>query len=247
MPGDWYLFALIRLDRIRAIKDLTVYGKGGKIRYIPAHPRAVRLVENYLDSAGHWGEPITFLFRSVAANVDDARRRLNPGSAYRNVVMYYCKRLGIVAEGMGPHALRATSATNAHSKGSDIAELQEWLGHSGISTTRVYDKRRMWPEDSPRLKVKYKKKRVSWRLSRLTAAEQEGHGVQNNFLLCGGFGYEQIVRPEVFYHNFVRLRRCFGKRNSCGFDSPFVGQKSQSLKAKRIHLEVLGSQIINQP
>jgi integrase/recombinase XerD len=35
------------------IKHLTVHGKGGKIRYIPAHPRAVRLIEEYLDEAGH--------------------------------------------------------------------------------------------------------------------------------------------------------------------------------------------------
>jgi integrase/recombinase XerD len=69
--------------------------------------------------------------------------------------MYYCNRLGIEAEGLGPHALRATSATNALSNGSDIAEVQEWLGHSSISTTRLYDKRKMRPEDSPTFKVKF--------------------------------------------------------------------------------------------
>jgi hypothetical protein len=41
--------------------------------------------------------------------------------------MHYCKRLGITAEGLEPRALRATSATNALSNGSDIAEVQEWL------------------------------------------------------------------------------------------------------------------------
>lgn len=137
------------------IKHLTVHGKGGKMRYIPAHPRAVRLIEEYLDAAGHRREPSTPLFRSVATNADDARRKLNPGSVYRNVVMHYCRRLGIAAEGMGPHALRATSATNALSNGSDIAEVQEWLGHSSISTTRLYDKRKMRPEDSPTFKVRF--------------------------------------------------------------------------------------------
>ena len=61
----------------------------------------------------------------------------------------------IAAEGLGPHALRATSATNALQNGSDIAEVQEWLGHSNISTTRLYDKRKLRPEDSPTFKVKY--------------------------------------------------------------------------------------------
>ena len=137
------------------IKHLTIHGKGGKIRYIPAHPRAVRLVEEYLDAAGHRGEADSPLFRAVAANVENPKQRLNPGSVYRNVVMHYCKRLGISMELLGPHALRATSATNALSHGSDIAEVQEWLGHSSISTTRLYDKRKMRPEDSPTFKVKY--------------------------------------------------------------------------------------------
>jgi integrase len=97
----------------------------------------------------------TPLFRSVAGNVEDPQQRLNPGSVYRNVVMHYCKRLGIEAEGLGPHALRATSATNALSNGSDIAEVQEWLGHSSIATTRLYDKRKLRPEDSPTFKVKF--------------------------------------------------------------------------------------------
>jgi len=35
------------------IRHLTVHGKGGKIRFIPVHPRAVRLVEEYLEAAGH--------------------------------------------------------------------------------------------------------------------------------------------------------------------------------------------------
>lgn len=138
------------------IKHLTIHGKGGKIRFIPAHARAVRLVEDYLDAAGHRSEPDTPLFRSVAVNVEDPKQRLNPNSVYRNVVIHYCNRVGIEVDGLGPHALRATSATNALSNGSDIAEVQEWLGHSSISTTRLYDKRKMRPEDSPTFKVKFR-------------------------------------------------------------------------------------------
>jgi integrase len=38
---------------------------------------------------------------------------------------------------------------------SDIAKVQEWLGHADISTTRLYDKRQSRPEDSPTFKVQY--------------------------------------------------------------------------------------------
>jgi site-specific recombinase XerC len=53
------------------------------------------------------------------------------------------------------HALRATAATNALDHDSDIAKVQEWLGHANISTTRLYDRRRSKPEDSPTFKVSY--------------------------------------------------------------------------------------------
>jgi integrase/recombinase XerD len=46
-------------------------------------------------------------------------------------------------------------AINALEHGSDIAKVQEWLGHSNISTTRLYDRRKTRPEDSPTFKVEY--------------------------------------------------------------------------------------------
>ena len=57
--------------------------------------------------------------------------------------------------GFGPHALRATAATNALDHEADIAKVQEWLGHANIATARLYDRRRMRLEDSPTFKVAY--------------------------------------------------------------------------------------------
>jgi integrase/recombinase XerD len=139
----------------RGIKHLRVHGKGGKIRYVPVHPRAIRLLEEYLDATGHRHEPDGALFRPVRPRSNAYGQPLTAGAVYRNVVMHYAKRLGIFMELMGPHALRATAATNALDHGSDIAKVQEWLGHSNISTTRLYDKRKTRPEDSPTFKVEY--------------------------------------------------------------------------------------------
>jgi integrase len=36
-----------------------------------------------------------------------------------------------------------------------FAKVQEWLGHSNIATTRIYDHRKTRPEDSPTFKAPY--------------------------------------------------------------------------------------------
>ena len=51
----------------------------------------------------------------------------------------------------------ATAATNALDHEADIAKVQEWLGHANIATTRIYDHRRTWPEDSPTFNVAYRR------------------------------------------------------------------------------------------
>ena len=43
----------------------------------------------------------------------------------------------------------------SRTRGAAIAKVHEWLGHANVSTTRIYDKRRMRPEDSPTFKVEY--------------------------------------------------------------------------------------------
>jgi integrase/recombinase XerD len=71
--------------------------------------------------------------------------------------MKYTKLTGIRPEAVGVcvHSMRATAATNALSNEADIAKVQECLGHANVSSTRLYDRRKMRPEDSPTLHVRY--------------------------------------------------------------------------------------------
>lgn len=140
----------------RGVPHLCVQGKGGKLRYLPTHPNSLRLVVEYLAVAGHGQELDGPLFRRVRApSTGTVASALTPGAVYADVVVFYMEQVGISGDNMGPHALRATAATNALENQADIAKVQEWLGHSNISTTRVYDRRGSKPEDSPTFRVQY--------------------------------------------------------------------------------------------
>ena len=84
-------------------------------------------------------------------------KHVDPGSIYRNIVKNHAKLTGITAEAVGVcvHSMRATAATNALSNAADIAKVQEWLRRANVSTTRLYDRRKTRPEDSPTFHVKY--------------------------------------------------------------------------------------------
>jgi len=133
----------------RGVQHLKVSGKGEKTRYVPLHGVAKDLIEEYLQEAGH---DAGALFRPLRDSSGGGRKRsITPDGIYK-LVRAYSALLGFQ---IGAHALRATAATNALDHNADIAKVQEWLGHSNIATTRLYDRRKTRPEDSPTFKVSY--------------------------------------------------------------------------------------------
>jgi len=136
----------------RGVPHLRIHGKGGKTRYIPIHAGTLELLNDYLDEAHHAADTDGALFRPVRNNrTGRLDATITPDGVYK-LVRRYALGLGLK---IGAHALRATAATNALDHEADIAKVQEWLGHANISTTRVYDRRKMKPEDSPTFRVSY--------------------------------------------------------------------------------------------
>jgi site-specific recombinase XerD len=146
------------LQRRDGVLQFRIEGKGEKIRYVPVGMKALRLMTEYLEAAGHKEDLEGPLFRPVQNRVTGTLNKpLHPVSVYQDIVKRYGQEVGITADvrGFCVHSLRATAATNALAHGADIAKVQEWLGHADISTTRMYDRRRWRPEDSPTFKVEY--------------------------------------------------------------------------------------------
>lgn len=136
----------------RGVPHLKIHGKGGKIRYVPLHPAASSLIADYLEASGHGDDENGSLFRPLHHWRDKVRcKAITPDGVYR-LVREYSGALGFES---GAHVMRATAATNALDHEADMAKVQEWLGHANIATTRLYDRRRSRPEDSPTFKVAY--------------------------------------------------------------------------------------------
>ena len=53
------------------------------------------------------------------------------------MVAKYIRQAGI-SKRVSPHGLRHTSATEKACKGVSPYQLQEWLGHARLDTTRIY-------------------------------------------------------------------------------------------------------------
>ena len=138
----------------RGVMHLRIHGKGGKLRHVPLHAGTAEAIDAYLALAGHATDGQGALFRPASNNTRASGASITPDGVYK-MLAGYAASLKIDAVGFGPHALRATAATNALEHEADIAKVQEWLGHANISTTRIYDRRKMRPEDSPTFKVSY--------------------------------------------------------------------------------------------
>ncbi len=151
----------------RGVMHLTVFGKGSKTRYVPVHPAALSAIRDYLDAPGR-AEPdeakTAPLFRPIKNNITVPGSHGKSsgttsggvtGDGIYKMLRAYAAEAGIAVDGLCVHALRATAATNALEHAADIAYVQAWLGHANISTTRLYNRRRSRPEDSPTFKVKY--------------------------------------------------------------------------------------------
>jgi integrase/recombinase XerD len=140
----------------RGVKHFRVHGKGGKIRFVPMRLHTIERIDDYLDSAGHREDQGAPLFIAVKERRHGRTvKALSGHGVYKDVVQKYARQIGIDPRAVNVHGLRATAATSALDNEADIAKVQEWLGHSSISTTRLYDRRKTKPDESPTFKVSY--------------------------------------------------------------------------------------------
>lgn len=136
---------------------LAIKGKGEKERYLPLNPALIDTIDSYL-------QRLTQLEIKLEADdylIQSMRKRLNKkpmdGSTIYRLIKRYAAKCNIDKD-VSPHSCRATAISHLlDTAQTPIRDVAIFAGHSNITTTERYDKRRDNLDRSAAYQVDYKK------------------------------------------------------------------------------------------
>ena len=113
---------------------IKVLGKGSKERDIPIGEYAIYYLKEYINirSSLLKNKPCSKLF------LNNHGTGITRQGFFKNL-KELLKEKGLNPE-VSPHTLRHSFATHLINRGADLRSIQEMLGHSDISTTKIYTK-----------------------------------------------------------------------------------------------------------
>ena len=133
---------LVKLDREQfKIKEQTknleisIIGKGDKIRTIYFSERAVQWLKKYLEKRNDLNKALFINYKRGEEKKDNSRRLTT--KSIEDIVKKYIKIAGLPIMAT-PHTIRHSYATDLLTQGVDLRVVQEFLGHKNITTTQIY-------------------------------------------------------------------------------------------------------------
>lgn len=109
----------------------VVGGKGDRDRVVPLRSESVQWLRMWdKERNGH----ARFFFHTIKGGQS---KQMSTSSLYQ-AVKYYATQAGLDPARISPHILRHTCATEMLDRGLTIRDVQEYLGHSDVSTTQIY-------------------------------------------------------------------------------------------------------------
>jgi len=115
--------------------EITISGKGGRIRTVYFSERALKWLQQYLEVRKDNHDALFITYRSEEKKTHP--QRISP-RLIQEVIKRYAVKAGISPALVTPHVLRHSFSTDLLTKGVDIRTLQEFLGHKSITATQIY-------------------------------------------------------------------------------------------------------------
>jgi len=114
--------------------ELSVRGKGEKVRVVFLSPEAKAAVKKYVAARKDMDDS---LFVQYGKNTKGKKTlQISPRSVER-IIKHYGIKAGITKK-ITPHVIRHSFATDLLQNGADLRSVQVMLGHANIATTQIY-------------------------------------------------------------------------------------------------------------
>jgi site-specific recombinase XerD len=126
-------------------EELSVRGKGGKIRVVFISDEAKDAVKKYLSARKDMSDALFIQigneFSGKMNKGKNVKEKLDVGSLTRRSIERIVKQHAIkagISKKVTPHVMRHMFATDLLGNGADLRSVQAILGHANIGTTQIY-------------------------------------------------------------------------------------------------------------
>jgi site-specific recombinase XerD len=121
--------------------ELSIRGKGGKVRVVFLSDEAKKAVKKYLATRKDMSDAL-FIQISTRKAIEDPTKSIGfvkplTRRSVERIVKQHATKAGI-SKKVTPHVMRHMFATDLLSNGADLRSVQAMLGHANINTTQIY-------------------------------------------------------------------------------------------------------------
>jgi site-specific recombinase XerD len=119
--------------------ELSIRGKGGKVRVVFLSEDAKKYLKNYLSARKDMSDALFIQIENDIGKKEKTKKEVGALTrrSVERIVKQHATKAGIYKK-VTPHVMRHMFATDLLSNGADLRSVQAILGHANIGTTQIY-------------------------------------------------------------------------------------------------------------